>query len=244
MPLLLALYPRYVGPVALLDEQKQRRDFAFWMSAPGVYGNVLVLIDESGDPGFRTARGSTSHFVMAMVIFNDLKEAENTSLKINDLKDQLRVRPEFKFTKSANPVRDSFFNEIRGFRFSVRAIVVDKARVQSPHLRMVTDSFYNFFLQLLLKHDGGSTQGASIKLDGSGNAKFRKQMATYLRRQLRDGQIAKFKFVDSKRDNLIQLADMCAGAILRAYRDDARRETAWLDILRRAKRIEDVWQFR
>ena len=31
---------------------------------------MLVLIDESGDPGFKLTKGSTQHFVAAMVIFH------------------------------------------------------------------------------------------------------------------------------------------------------------------------------
>jgi hypothetical protein len=203
-----------------------------------------LVIDESGDPGFRTVQGSTSHFVIAMVIFHDSKEAERVSAVIGALREKLRVKPEFKFAKSASQVRYEFFDAVRSFGFQVRAIVIDKAAVQSPHLRTVTESFYNYFLRMLLKHDGGSTQGARIKIDGSGDAEFKKELGTYLRRQLRGGQIEKFSFVDSRTDNLVQLADMCSGAILRAYRSDQRQDRTWLDMLRSAGRIDDIWKFR
>jgi len=205
---------------------------------------VLVLIDESGDPGFRIAQGSTSHFVVAMVIFHDLSEAERASAGIAALQAELRVKPEFKFTKSRDDIRDSFFAAVAGYQFRVRAIVVHKAAVQSPHLRTDTDSFYSYFLRQLLQHDNGATQGARIKIDGSGDAEFKKQLTAYLRQQLREGQIGKFSFVDSSRDHLIQLADMCSGAILRANRNDLRRNSSWLNTLTAAGRIEDIWKFR
>jgi hypothetical protein len=205
---------------------------------------VLVLIDESGDPGFRIAQGSTSHFVVAMVIFNDLKEAERTSSCIAALRNRLGIKPEFKFTKSKDEARDEFFRAVSAYKFAVRAIVVDKAAVQSPELRTVTDKFYSYFLRMLLKHDNGATQGASIKIDGSGDAEFKNQLNVYLRRQLRAGQIGKFKFADSKSDNLIQLADMCSGAILKAHRNDLRRNNRWLLMLSKAKLIDDIWCFR
>jgi hypothetical protein len=103
--------------------------------------HVLVLIDESGDPGFRIVQGSTSHFVVAMVIFHNLAEAERTSLAIGAIRDKLRVKAEFKFTKSAAQVRDGFFGAVCNFNFQVRAIMVDKAAVQSPHLQTATESF-------------------------------------------------------------------------------------------------------
>jgi hypothetical protein len=179
-----------------------------------------------------------------MVIFHDFNEAEKASKTIGMLREKLRIKPEFKFTKSASPVRQGFFEAIRGFDFRIRAIVVDKAAVQSPHLRTVTESFYNYFLRMLLKYDGGSIQGARIKIDGSGDTEFKHELGTYLRRQLREGQIEKFSFADSRKDNLIQLADMCSGAILRAYRNDIRQDKTWLETLRDAGRIEDIWEFR
>jgi hypothetical protein len=210
----------------------------------GWKGLVLVLIDESGDPGFRISQGSTSHFVVAMVIFNDLKEAERASLGIAALREKLRVKPEFKFSKSRDDIRDDFFASVVEYRFRVRAIVIDKAAVQSPHLRTVTESFYNYFLRMLLQHDGGATQGARIKIDGSGDAEFKKELNSYLRQQLRDGQIGKFTFADSRSDNLIQLADMCSGAILRAHRNDLRKNNTWLQVLKSAGRVDDIWNFR
>jgi len=43
---------------------------------------MLVFIDESGCTGFKLNKGSSSHFVIAMVIFNDHKQAELTSQAI------------------------------------------------------------------------------------------------------------------------------------------------------------------
>ncbi|MBI2315295.1 DUF3800 domain-containing protein [Candidatus Daviesbacteria bacterium] len=36
---------------------------------------MLVFIDDSGDPGFKLDKGSTSHFIIACVIFEDDLEA-------------------------------------------------------------------------------------------------------------------------------------------------------------------------
>lgn len=206
---------------------------------------MLVLIDESGDPAFKIARGSTTHFVVALVAFQDSKEAERASAAIADLRKRLRVKPEFKFAKCADIVRDSFFGEVCGFKFTARALVVEKARVYSGALRTDTERFYNYFLRQLLDHDSGLLQSATIKLDGSGSKGFRNAMTVYLRQQLRDGQVKKFKFADSRRDDLIQLADMVAGAILRSYRaDDRKRAWRWRQQLSRAGRLGDVWDFR
>lgn len=205
---------------------------------------MLVLIDESGDPGFKLARGSSSHFVVAMVIFDDFKAAEHAAQVITRARTRLNVKPEFKFTRSHDHVRDAFFAAVCPLPFRVRALVVDKTVIYSRFLRENTDCFYNFFVQTLMHNDNNALHGASIKIDGSGNREFKRNLQVYLRRQLPQGCVRKLRFVDSVNDDLIQLADMCAGAILRARRTDNRREDRWLAMLRDARRVKDLWDFR
>jgi hypothetical protein len=204
---------------------------------------MLILIDESGDAGFKVAKGSTSHFVVAMVIFRDLRQAELASEAIGSARDRLRVKPEFKFNKSANSVRDGFFEAVRPFQFAVRALVVDKARIYSDGLRDDKGRFYSYFVKMLLQHDNGTLQGARVKIDGSGDREFKQELGRYLRSQLEVGKLASVRFAESHRDNLIQLADMAAGAIFRSYRQDDRKDAdRWRTML--ANKIEDVWEFR
>jgi len=119
---------------------------------------LLVLIDESGDPGFKLAKGSTPYFVVAMVLFRDLDQAERASVAIGKARESLRVKPEFKFNKSCDSVRDAFFAAVRPFDFGVRALVVKKSTIYSANLRGHTDRFYNYWLFMdsrLIEGDGG-----------------------------------------------------------------------------------------
>ncbi|MGK2896810.1 MAG: DUF3800 domain-containing protein [Candidatus Saccharimonadales bacterium] len=50
------------------------------------------------------------------------------------------------------------------------------------------------------------------------------------------------KFVNSQNDNLIQLADMVAGAILRSTQKDKTDHNDYLPLLK--KRVEDIWYFK
>ncbi|MDD2367051.1 MAG: DUF3800 domain-containing protein [Desulfuromonadaceae bacterium] len=63
-----------------------------------------------------------------------------------------------------------------------------------------------------------------------------------LRQQLTTGKPKSLKFADSRSDDLIQLADMAAGAIARSYRDDDRKNASRWRIMMKSK-IEDVWEF-
>jgi len=205
---------------------------------------MLVLIDESGDPGFKIVRGSSPHFIVAMVIFRDYPQAERTSAAIANARTLLRVHPEFKFNKCCDQVRDRFFETVLPFDFTIRALVVDKAKIYSEHLRENKEHFYNYFVQLLLRHDHGVLSSARVKIDGSGDREFKRELGRYLRQQVQVGKIQSVKFAESHRDNLIQLADMTAGAIARSYRPESRDNPhRWRQRLANAGKIEDVWDF-
>lgn len=206
---------------------------------------MLVLIDESGDPGFKLVRGSSSHFVIAMVVFHDFPEAERTSAAIQQLRERLGLKVEFKFSKCHDGIKDAFFECVRDHAFTVRALVVDKSIIYSEGLRERKDLFYNYFVKLLLAHDNGALADARIKIDGSGDRSFKNELNAYLRAQLQQGQVRSIRFAESHRDNLIQLADMVSGAIFRSYRSEDRKNAdRWRRVLARAGRLGDVWDFR
>ena len=204
---------------------------------------MLIFIDESGDPGFKLARGSTSHFVVAMVIFDKNEDAELTSEVIKNALIDLKIKPEFKFSKSRDGIRDEFFNKIKHCKFRVRALVVDKKNIYSPILRENDEKFYNYFVKQLINFDELKLNNASIKIDGSGDREFKNELLRYLRSQIKPNLTFKVKFVDSQKDALIQLADMVAGAIYRSYPNNARvANRSWRKAI--SDKIDNVWDFK
>jgi hypothetical protein len=203
---------------------------------------VLVFIDESGDPGFKTQRGSTPAFTAALVAFQDVEQARLSQEAITATAERLRVYPEFKFSKCRPEVRDAFFAAVLPYDFCVRAIVVRKEKLYSPHLRTNKESFYSFFVKSMLKYDGGLLSKAQIVIDGSGDREFKREIGAYFRRHLGAGRVRKIRFADSRSDPLVQLADMCVGAIARSYKGDRADAKRWREMLR--PKIDDVWEFR
>lgn len=202
---------------------------------------MLVFIDESGCPGFKFARGSAEMFGIGMVIFNNGEEAQLTEEAIRAVRQQLCHKPEFKFSKSRDEVRDAFFRAVARCPFRVRALIVRKKSLNSRHLQTDPDDFYSYFTKMLMKHDDGALNAAKVRIDGSGSQEFQRALGSYLRREL--GQrIKDLKMADSSRDQLMQLADMCIGAIMRAQRTDREKPDRWRQML--APRIADVWHFR
>ena len=201
---------------------------------------MLVFIDESGCPGFKMAKGSDPVFALGMVIFKSAETANEASVAIQQLRSDIGHKAEFKFSKSSTEARDAFFKRVATCDFAVRALVVNKEVIYSEKLRTNNDAFYNYFVKQLMNFDDGALKDARVRIDGSGSRDFQRALGSYLRRELR-GKIRDLKMIDSHRDQLMQLADMCIGAIARSYRD--RDDPArWRNMLRH--RIENVWEFK
>lgn len=69
---------------------------------------MLVFIDESGCPGFKFTRGSDPVFGIGMVIFADRAAATRTEQAIAAVRQRTGHKPEFKFSKSSDRLRDEF----------------------------------------------------------------------------------------------------------------------------------------
>src|SRR5262245_2259478 len=203
---------------------------------------MLVFIDESGDPGFKVATGSSPIFVLAMVIFSDHTEAVRTQALVAATLARLGIKPEFKFNKCRADLRDRFFDAVEHCRFRVRAIVVSKQAIRSQRLRSETEDFYSFFLKSMMKFDDGVLHDAKVIIDGSGDREFKRNLGTYIQRHVQTGAVSQIKLKSSRAEPLLQLADMCVGAIARSYRTDRRDSGRWSRRL--AGRIDDLWEFK
>lgn len=205
---------------------------------------MLVFIDESGDPGFKVEKGSSPIFVVTMVIFDQADDASQAQAAVAALRNQLRVTPEFKFNKLSDAHRDSFFAGVAGLPFRTRSVVVRKELIYSDALRTKKESFYKFFVRKMMENDGGALINAKVVIDGSGDRHFKRTFGSYLRKHIDPGCVRKVDFKDSTKDPLVQLADMCAGAIARSYRTDRGDSNRWRSVLQRTGKVENVWDFR
>jgi hypothetical protein len=207
---------------------------------------LIIFIDDSGDPGFKVTKGSSAVFVIALVIFDDPLDAEETALKIKRLRQKLN-RPEkfeFKFNKCSKDFRCMFLDTITGARFRVRAIVMPKNNIYGKELRRSKESFYNYAIKMVLKHSDNTIIDAKIRIDGHGDRKFKQAMNNYLRKELNSPGKTIFtnlKIIDSKENVLIQLADMVAGAIHRSYYNDKTDKDLYKSMI--AEKIENEWKF-
>jgi hypothetical protein len=95
---------------------------------------MFVYLDESGDTGFKFSRGSSRHFIVALVLVDDPEPLEDA---VHSYRDSLRWAShwEFHFAKTDDKIREGFFRAIRGSEFAVRALIIDKTLIRAPELR-------------------------------------------------------------------------------------------------------------
>jgi hypothetical protein len=93
-----------------------------------------LFLDESGDTGFKFRRGSTQVFVIALVVVDDPSPLNQA---VEHIRHQCRLGAgyEFKFSVTADKLKERFFRGIQGHSFYMRAIVIDKTMIYSERLR-------------------------------------------------------------------------------------------------------------
>lgn len=151
---------------------------------------------------------------------------------------------EFKFNGSSYKTRIAFLDAVRTFSFTIRTLVADKRIITSDLLKDDKQSFYSYFIKMVLQNSGGSILDAKIRIDGSGDRIFRRRFMTYLRRELNSKQkkiIKHARLVDSQSNVLIQMADMLAGTIRRFKEKDKPDGVEYWNKIK--KKIEDCWEF-
>jgi len=188
---------------------------------------VLVFIDESGDTGLKIGKGSSRYFVVALVLFEENDEAVACDQRIELLKGELKLSAgaEFKFNKLRKDKRIQFFEAVLPHSFFYFAIIINKdlKKLYGDGFK-IKESFYKYTCGLVFQNAKPYLKNATVVIDGSGSREFKRQFKTYLRRKVGKGIIGKVKIQSSHTNNLIQLADMVAGAVHRSFTNKGDKE--------------------
>ena len=134
----------------------------------------FIFIDDSGDPGVK--RHSSSHFVMAAVVFNDDLVAEETALTMRKFRRQLGWTDdhEYKFNKTKKDYIKQVLRLVSRYDFSVYAVVVNKNKYSSMPKNLYYDSISELLRIILLKN-------AFIKIDGYKGTNYTKRAISLMR---------------------------------------------------------------
>jgi len=206
---------------------------------------MLVFIDESGDTGLTIEKGATKYFVIVMIAFEDNDEALACDKRIDLLRRELRLqeRYEFHFHHNSNRVRETFFRAVLPYQFFYYGIVINKEKLFGEGFKN-KESFYKYATSLLFENAKEKLERATVIIDESGRQVFKYQLASYLRKKINLSEhrcIYKVKMQDSKRNNLLQLADMIAGALNRSLDSKRGDSQKFRNIIKPREIYVQIW---
>jgi hypothetical protein len=184
---------------------------------------MLVFVDESGDSGLKLGQGSSEFFVLTLVIFNEHEAANAADASVDSIREKLKLNPklEIKFNKLRDSGRRYFLRTIAAHDFVYFSVVINKAKLTGKGFSF-KEPFYKYVCSLAFNNCREHLQDATIIIDGSGSREFRQQLQTYIKGKVNDTSdvracIKKIKIEDSKKNNLLQLADVVCGAVARSF---------------------------
>jgi hypothetical protein len=201
---------------------------------------MIIFIDESGDPGYKVEKGSSTVFIIIMVGIKEDLEAEEISERIGKLKEEMgkSVNHEFKFNKMTKQERIKFLLKTSKFEFEIRSLILFKGEIGGNQKYID----YPFLLQRLFKENRSILRDARIRIDKIGSKRTNKEINVILRNSVTksDGKkwIKNCKFVDSRSNNLIQLADVIAGSVHRYYAREKEDCDVYMKIIRNKMKRE------
>ena len=186
--------------------------------------------DEAGHTSFNFEKGATRYFVVAFIstdVPDELRQAVARFRQEHSLPKQY----EFSFHEATGRgVREHFFAMLAGQSFSACILVVNKPVVSDPLRAMRGTDFYSYCVsELIGAIPSDKRRGATLLLDEFGSAG---KMLAGLGRMMKARGISKgFRKIAVRRsqsEDLVQVADMVAGATLR---QSARNDDSYLRVI-------------
>ncbi|MCL2085737.1 DUF3800 domain-containing protein [Candidatus Saccharibacteria bacterium] len=139
---------------------------------------------------------------------------------------------EFKFNSTKKSVIKDLLQYLRRFDFEAYAAVIDKTQItETPNLAPGENLYYYVIKELLLKL---KLTEPHIIIDGVADKKQIQKARTYLRQTLKQHGIEKCKigFADSRKQSMVQVADIIAGAVARSFDKNKADHDEYVKILK------------
>ncbi|MEW5940182.1 MAG: DUF3800 domain-containing protein [Chloroflexota bacterium] len=195
-------------------------------------------VDESGEPGLHSHRGSP-YFVMAMVQMPNWEPISELAA----LREELHLAPSFEFhyVKMAAKQKQLFYRALPPVFFRVRAAVLLKDDLPDQYRNLNGfDLTIELLTRLTLRASPLDIGNDILVIDGATDA-LRSVLRIRLSQECKPiKRVRPFKKIataSSHREDGLQLADMVAGAIReRAVNHDASYYQAF------AKKVVDLWE--
>ncbi|HET8991621.1 MAG TPA: DUF3800 domain-containing protein [Candidatus Saccharimonadales bacterium] len=175
---------------------------------------MLTFLDESGDTGRKTDKGSSAYFLVSLIIFLDNDEALACDQRIELLRTELNLPAnyEFHFSRNSKRVKEAFLEAVNRYNFSIVTVAINKdpKKLYGEGFK-VKSSFYKYACQMVLTNALPYLDHATLVIDKSGSTTFQSELKKYIKSHtnLKEDKITKVKTEESHKNNLLQLTDYC-----------------------------------
>ncbi len=185
---------------------------------------MYIYLDESGDAGLELRRGASRFFVVALLLTED-PEPIRVAVRSYRTRRGLPDHWEFKFAGTREQHRLEFLRTLRRQPFQICALVIDKRRLPVPGPRTRSD-LYSVFVKTALANVLDTVDRVDLVIVESFKGKSKKaSFTTYLRHEFNTlsgperKRIGPVAYRRTASDDMLQVADMIAGAIAKAHKD-------------------------
>ena len=138
-------------------------------------------------------------------------------------------------------MRDRFFEWVAGCEFEARGYVVRKTALPWQPELLKKQTFYDHFLKRAIEHCCADLEAARVILDGATDRTLRDRLKVAL--STGSGSFPRpLSLRDSKADELVQLADMAAGAMARGHKPEGA-DRRWLNMLEGHSQLGRIYKF-
>ena len=173
--------------------------------------------DEAGDASLNFKKGASRYFVLAVVATQD---ADGLRAVLENLRTQENFSQHFEFhfnSLTSAKLREKTLSALQSADFTGWALVVDKTTMPVPLRALTGMEFYLFMVaELISRIPVHIREKGTLILDEVGSAEV---ALTKLKKMLKAPEIrhesSSIFFRRSRSEDLIQVADLVAGAILR-----------------------------
>ena len=206
-------------------------------------GSKHIFVDESGDPNLRTdLAGASEYFVLTAVIV-DTEAVPDGEAKVREIIDRFFPKGELKSSRIGNKRnrRKQILETFADIEFKHYSLVIDKSKIFSDSALRFRRTFVKFINRSLYSRLVESFTQIHVFADAHGKSDFMTGFGDYLDRRLPRGlfENSSFQYADSRSHPFIQVADVLAGTILRAY--SSRDPLDTLNPIRTQTILIDEW---
>lgn len=192
---------------------------------PGDY--YIAYIDESGNFGYDFSNPGTSEYFVVTAVIIHPEDVHGISERIQEIRDKEFKGAELKSTSVGGDHARRFriLRHLLDLPFNVMSVVIKKKETYPDSGLGFKPSFIKYSNNLLHKELRTAYSYLEVVSDEHGTEEFMKSFIKYVERQ--EGSLFstfKFRFYDSEKCNLLQLADFICGTIAHGYKNGFSRE--------------------